>query len=470
MESGNSSKKLKSCRSTSQFLKSNGITLAWMHKEEFLHFVSFLGSICLRIMEAVCVYVLTPVMVLLLLCPSVLGGCDAMNALNIATPNTLKALSGSCLQIPCSFTPKYLTVNPFDATRPVIGVWLKTGTNFRENPHYVIFKSSNDNNPYPMKITGDLTKKNCTTLFSNLTTNFSDDYFFRIENKPYLATAECEPLKINITDSPWIPSLKVSDNPPKLTLNFHQDAANIRDKNSDGTFTTKIRQNITLTDAHDGLMIKCNASYPVSGGGFKMSDSNVTLSVSYGPKNTSAVVSPSGSLSAGQSVTLSCSSRAKPPVQHFTWFRHSSQGPVNVTEGQNYTFNFTQDEEYYCVASNTLGNGSSPAIQLRSKDTFSAVPWEIIIGAVFGIIIIICLLVIFICVRSKRRAPKETQMGTVVQTDERQEEEETIHYGEIDFSKINRDKEGSVTEHEETVYAQVQASKSENPPHSPLRT
>ncbi|KAK7881613.1 hypothetical protein WMY93_030022 [Mugilogobius chulae] len=57
-----------------------------------------------------------------------------------------------------------------------------------------------------------------------------------------------------------------------------------------------------------------------------MSDSNVTLSVSYGPKNTSAVVSPSGSLSAGQSVTLSCSSRAKPPVQHFTWFRHSYRG------------------------------------------------------------------------------------------------------------------------------------------------
>ncbi|KAK7881615.1 hypothetical protein WMY93_030024 [Mugilogobius chulae] len=188
-----------------------------------------------------------------------------------------------------------------------------------------------------------------------------------------------------VRDAPWSPSITVSgnqtetevvsitcsavtpcpDNPPSITWDLQQGTANIKDKNSDGTFTTKITQNITLTDAHDGLMIKCNASYPVSGGGFKMSDSNVTLSVSYGPKNTSAVVSPSGSLSAGQSVTLSCSSRAKPPVQHFTWFRHSSQGPVKVTEGQTYTFNICEEEKYYCVASNQLGNGTSSDIRLQ---------------------------------------------------------------------------------------------------------
>ncbi|KAK7881611.1 hypothetical protein WMY93_030020 [Mugilogobius chulae] len=55
----------------------------------------------------------------------------------------------------------------------------------------------------------------------------------------------------------------LSTRPPKLTWNLHQDTANITESNSDGTFTTKITQNITLTDAHDGLMIKCNASYPM---------------------------------------------------------------------------------------------------------------------------------------------------------------------------------------------------------------
>ncbi|XP_072307435.1 B-cell receptor CD22-like [Eucyclogobius newberryi] len=193
-------------------------------------------------------------------------------------------------------------------------------------------------------------------------------------------------ITLNIKDSPWSPSLQVFGDetesevvtiscsavtpcphaPPELTWDLHQGTNNITETNSDGTFTTKITQNITLTDSHDGRHIKCNASYPVSGG-FKMSNSDVTLSVSYGPKDTSVVVSPSGSLSSGQSVTLSCSSRAKPPVHHFTWFRHSSQGPVNVSEGQTYSFNFTEKGEYYCVASNTLGNESSAVIQLRTE-------------------------------------------------------------------------------------------------------
>ncbi|KAK7881608.1 hypothetical protein WMY93_030017 [Mugilogobius chulae] len=194
--------------------------------------------------------------------------------------------------------------------------------------------------------------------------------------------------------------------PPKLTWDLHQDTVNITERNSDGTFTTKITQNITLTDAHDGLMIKCNASYPVSGGGFKMSDSNVTLNVSYGPKNTSAVVSPSGSLSAGQSVTLSCSSRAKPPVQHFTWFRHSSQGPVNVTEGQTYTFNFTEDEQYYCVVLNALGLQFSPVIQLRKNGCFLL---YVSLGAVFGLLFVVCLVLFALRLRAKCRAPEDEE-------------------------------------------------------------
>ncbi|KAK7881617.1 hypothetical protein WMY93_030026 [Mugilogobius chulae] len=325
----------------------------------------------------------------------VFGNCNVL--LNVATPNTLKALSGSCLQIPCSFTPKSLSQDNFDATRTVIGVWLKTGTNFGTNPDYVIFNSSHENNPYPMKITGDLTKKNCTTLFSNLTKEYSDQYFFRIENRPFVSTAACEPLQINIIDRDkdgdynMLSCHSLSTRPPKLTWDLHQDTANITERNSDGTFTTKITQSITLTDAHDGLKIKCNASYPVSGG-FKMSDSNVTLSVS-------SVVSPSGSLSAGQSVTLSCSSRAKPPVQHFTWFRHSSQGPVKVTEGQTYTFNITEDGVYYCVASNTLRNEYSSIIQLRSKAGGSVVTridsYNIV--KLCGVLLLCCSLVVWLC-------------------------------------------------------------------------
>ena len=172
-------------------------------------------------------------------------------------------------------------------------------------------------------------------------------------------------------------------NPPQLTWNHHHSSA-ITETNPDGTIVTKITQNITLTDSDDGQLINCSAVYPVSGG-FKTEDSNITLNVtcewttqesvccwchccsvllssSDGPKNTLVKVSPSGPLSAGQSVTLSCSSRANPPVQTFTWFTLSSS--VSVSEGHNYTFNLTEDTHFYCVASNELRNHSSPIFHL----------------------------------------------------------------------------------------------------------
>ncbi|XP_070297596.1 B-cell receptor CD22-like, partial [Salvelinus sp. IW2-2015] len=45
-----------------------------------------------------------------------------------------------------------------------------------------------------------------------------------------------------------------------------------------------------------------------------------TLTVTYGPRNTSVSVSPSGEIVEGSSVTLTCSSDANPPVDKYTWY------------------------------------------------------------------------------------------------------------------------------------------------------
>ncbi|KAJ0050563.1 hypothetical protein NL108_004822 [Boleophthalmus pectinirostris] len=320
-----------------------------------------------------------------------------------------------------------------------------------------------------MNITGNLKNKDCTTMFHNLNQNHDDKYYFRVQNSGFNATAVCDFLQITVRDSPWSPTIKVSGKqtetevvtitcsavtpcpltPPLLTWNLHQDTANLTETNTDRTVTniTKITQSITVTDAHDGLVIKCNASYPVSGG-FKMSHSNFTLSVSYGPKNTSVVVSPAGPLSAGQSVTLSCSSRANPPVHHVTWFRHNSQGAVSVSQGHTYTFNITEEGQYYCVASNTLGHESSPDITLSIT---GALPWGAILGAVVGVLMLICLCLFVWCFK-KRQSPKDKNIQA------QSTEEETIHYGELDFSHVTP-KHVPSAEEEETVYSQVQGSK-----------
>ncbi|MEQ2186875.1 hypothetical protein GOODEAATRI_033300, partial [Goodea atripinnis] len=84
------------------------------------------------------------------------------------------------------------------------------------------------------------------------------------------------------------------------------------------------------------------------------------------PRNTSASISPSGLVSAGSWVELNCSSRAKPPAS-FTWFRNSKHGAINVSVGQVYSFSVTEGGEFYCVATNDLGNQTSSVILLNTK-------------------------------------------------------------------------------------------------------
>ena len=104
----------------------------------------------------------------------------------------MEALSGSCLQIPCNFSvDRELPVNS-----NYVGLWTIKVSN--PLPKTVVFSSKNPVNSYPMNITGNLSEKDCTTLFSSLIINYTNNYYFRIESKAYNATAICDPLQITV--------------------------------------------------------------------------------------------------------------------------------------------------------------------------------------------------------------------------------------------------------------------------------
>ncbi|XP_028425168.1 B-cell receptor CD22-like isoform X2 [Perca flavescens] len=300
----------------------------------------------------------------------------------------MEALSGSCLIIPCNFSAKQ--DQDFISVRTTFGVWIKSDSRFKNNRNNVIFNSSGTVTTYPMSITGDLSQKNCTTLFSSLITSYTDTYYFRIENIAFRATASCDPLQITVQDSPPSPRIEIPydlkekksvtiscsastpcpHSPPKLTWNLQQDPPNNIEENTDRTFTTKIQKTITLSDTHDGFTISCSATYPVNEGReVKTAEERKTLNVSYAPKNTSVSISPSGLVSAGSWVNLTCSSRAKPPAS-FSWFKNSKDGAIRVAEGDFYSFNVTDvtDGDYYCVATNDLGNQTSSEIHVTNED------------------------------------------------------------------------------------------------------
>nr|XP_014268653.2 myelin-associated glycoprotein-like [Maylandia zebra] len=335
-------------------------------------------------------------LLIVLFVPGVLADCADQPALFITAPKKLEALSGSCLQIPCSFRPK--DEPKFISTSETFGVWIKNNSYITKIKNNVIFNSSGAVSTYPMSITGNLSQRDCTTLFSNLTTTYTDTYFFRVESEPFKATASCDPLQITVRDSPWRPNITIPGDlkekesvtitcsaltpcphsPPQLTWNLQQDSHNKIEENTDGSFTTKIQQNITLSDTHDGKKINCSARYPVNQGkDTKTAETEETLSVSYAPKDTSASSSPSGLMSAGDWVNLTCSSRAKPPVSNFTWFKKSRDGAVKVSEGEIYSFNVTDGGVYYCVATNDLGNQTSAELhptELCSAERYSCTP------------------------------------------------------------------------------------------------
>ncbi|KAM9495001.1 B-cell receptor CD22-like [Clarias gariepinus] len=82
----------------------------------------------------------------------------------------------------------------------------------------------------------------------------------------------------------------------------------------------------------------------------------------YSPKNTSAVVLPSGDTVEGDSVTLSCSSDANPPVLNYTWFKQGVAADTLLTTGQNYSISNISSQHsglYYCTAHNQLGQHNS---------------------------------------------------------------------------------------------------------------
>ncbi|XP_038143656.1 vascular cell adhesion protein 1-like [Cyprinodon tularosa] len=227
-----------------------------------------------------------------------------------------------------------------------------------------------------------------------------------------------------LPDIPWSPSINIPvgdlkghqsvtiscsavtpcpHSPPELTWNLQQDSERQTEKNPDGTFTTKIQETITLSDTHDGYNISCSARYPVNGGS-KTAETEVTLSVSYAPKDTSASISPSGLVSAGSWVELSCSSRAKPPAS-FTWFRNSTEGARKVATGDFYSLRVPEKGEYYCEATNDLGNQRSSVILLNTEGVSLCVILKIL-----GIIMLCSAVCIFQCWfrLSNKQATKDT--------------------------------------------------------------
>ncbi|KAL0156953.1 hypothetical protein M9458_048199, partial [Cirrhinus mrigala] len=96
---------------------------------------------------------------------------------------TVTALTGSCVEIPCTFS-----VSDFEEKRKkanfIYGIWLKN-KQFGQSSFTAFNSSKNVIRGFTdIKMTGNLKERNCTTVFYNIMKNHSDRYYFRLEMEP----------------------------------------------------------------------------------------------------------------------------------------------------------------------------------------------------------------------------------------------------------------------------------------------
>ncbi|XP_074510953.1 sialic acid-binding Ig-like lectin 14 [Sebastes fasciatus] len=327
-------------------------------------------------------------------------------------PQTIEVLSGSCVTIPCSFDITAQYESNLDSTCKA--VWIN-------DQWTVVFDSGKpEQTIINGELTGDLTRKDCTTTLNNMQPAHSNNYWFRLERNNYLKyNFERHKISISVKGSikmerkdcffsDWFICTFPPADPPRPTLTPStlkvKEGTSVRLKCSapvpcpshpptltwtsglgDGQETlqenqdkTKVKTSVvyfTASHHHHGKTISCTAVYNKQDGSTESAVStSLTADISYSPKNTRVSVHPSGPVPEDSNVTLTCSSTANPAVRNYTWYRADGGQETVFGTGHVLTIKaFKDNSSFFCKAENDIGAGRSSLshidVQYSPKDT-----------------------------------------------------------------------------------------------------
>ncbi|XP_043539179.1 myelin-associated glycoprotein-like [Chiloscyllium plagiosum] len=292
------------------------------------------------------------------------------------TTSDRKAISGSCVVIPCTFD------FPSHTYKAVHGAWFKYWYSWK----YTIAYSKDPN--YRMSIfvgrtdiIGDLEQKDCSLKIDNLRPEDSDNYYFYVDVKGFDDHTFTKPIQLQVLDAPDRPKMLLPedikegtlvhiickalhtcpDNPPKLTWSQLPSSSVSDTIESGDEISTVLTFNPSYR--HHNQIVHCTCVYPQTN---HRVFNSVTLSVKYSPHNTSVRMTTGK----GKTVSLICSSDGNPAVHRFNWFKISKGNVTNLTlSGQTITvpYGFEVEISYYCVATNSLGSSQSLPVHIPTE-------------------------------------------------------------------------------------------------------
>uniref|UniRef100_F6YN86 Ig-like domain-containing protein n=1 Tax=Xenopus tropicalis TaxID=8364 RepID=F6YN86_XENTR len=338
----------------------------------------------------------------------------------ITLPKSIRALRGSCVVIPCTFTlPRGNKDFSLD--------WYKEKFLFDK----IIFSQwdpSDVSEGYRGRTSLVGNEPNSCSLRINDVQENGTYYPYIHGNCDVSLTAnyQCHKVQVTVSDVPNEPAIQIPTDltegertpiscsvehtcpPSPPTLQWNRAGYKLTDRQQslkDGVWKAETVMEYLPSYRDHGAELECEATYP---NGLR-SQRRVTLNITYSPKNVSVVISDGKKeRKEGDAVSLTCASDANPAANAFTWYNNKRDGTVELREEQGRSITVTVGrgrETFSCTARNPLGTGNSTLseLQVLSAQTGEELPTSIILGGGAGPVLVILLpLGLCLCLRNRK--------------------------------------------------------------------
>ncbi|XP_039469810.1 LOW QUALITY PROTEIN: basement membrane-specific heparan sulfate proteoglycan core protein-like [Oreochromis aureus] len=265
------------------------------------------------------------------------------------------------ISINVNYAPKFasVTVSPSNEFREGGAVTLTCSSDANPAAQYSWYKK---NGQKPLSNERQLS-------FSSIQPSDSGEYYCTAQNK--VGRKRSESTSIDVKYDPKPPSVSVSPS-GEITEGTSVTLTCSSEANPAATYVWYKRNSQPLSKNPQLILSSIQSS---DSGEYYCSAVNklgstlksITIDVKYAPKPPSVSVSPSGEITEGTSVTLTCSSDAN-PASAYVWYKINNQTPLSTDSQLSFKSIQPADSgEYYCTAENRLGTSTPTNISLDVK-------------------------------------------------------------------------------------------------------